>query len=224
MLDVVFLISEKLGGIVMDGDGCDFVANSVELTAAFAGVVFTGNFFDDIHAVGNLTKYGMAVVEKRSGGGGDEELRSVGSWTSICHGENTWSTMTKIRMEFIRKLVTGTSAAAFCGIATLQHEAFNDTVEGNIFVVTTLREVEEVRASDRGFRCIKGCVNIACGGVECNFNIVHDRGKSLTPGWWGNLSSHPSHISCIPKRSGGVSTPEIESISPTYLIERCDTV
>ena len=190
----------------MDGDGSDFVADPVELAAAFAGVGFTGDFFDDIQTVGDLTEHRVAVVEERGRGGGDEKLGAVGSWTGVGHGENTRAAVTEIGVEFISELVTRAAAAAFGWIAALQHETFDHAVEGNAIVIAALGEIEEIRASDGSFGRIKGCVDVACGGVECDFNIVHDREMSLTQGCWGNISSHPSHISCIPKRSGGGDT------------------
>lgn len=195
MFDVVLLISEQIGGVVVDRYGSDFIANSVELAAALAGVVFTGDFFDDVQAVGDLTEHRVAVVEERSRGSGDEKLGAVGSWSGVGHGENTRGAVTEIGVEFISEFITRAAAAAFGWIATLQHEAFDHAVESNTVVITPLREIEKVRASNRSFGCIKCRIDVACSGVECDFNIVHSRGKSLTPGWWGNLSCHPSHIS-----------------------------
>lgn len=119
MLNVVFLIREKLSGIVMDRDGNDFIADPVELAAALTCVVLAGDFFDDVHAVGDLTKYGVAVVEEGSRSGSDEELGTIGSGAGICHGENTGGAVTEVGMEFIGKLITRTATAALGRIATL---------------------------------------------------------------------------------------------------------
>ncbi len=167
----------------MDGDGSDFVADPVEFAAAFAGVVFTGDFFDDIQTVGDLTEHRVAVVEERGRGCGDEKLGAVGSRAGVGHGEDAWRAVTEIGVEFISELVTRAAAAAFGWIATLQHETFDHAVEGNAIVIAALGEIEEIRASDGSFGRIKGCVNVACGGVKCDFNIVHDREISLTQGW-----------------------------------------
>ena len=174
MFDVVFLIFEKIGGVVVDGDGRDFIADPVEFASALAGVVFAGDFSNDIQTVGDLAEDGVAVVEEWSGGGGDEELGTVGSWASVRHGENSWSCVTEIGMEFICELVTRAAATAFGWIATLEHETIDHTVERHAIVVTTLGEIEKVRTSDGCFRCIKGRVDVACGGVECDFDVVHD--------------------------------------------------
>ncbi len=195
MLDVVLLICKKIGGVVVDGDGSDFVADSVEFAAALAGVVFAGVFFDYFHAVGDLAEHRVGVVEEWGGGGGDEKLGAVGSWTGVGHGENTWAAVTEIGVKFISELVTRAAAAAFGWIAALQHETFDYAVEGNAIVITALGEIEEIRASDGCFGGVKSCVDVACGGVECDFNIVHDGEISLTSECWGNLAFHPSHIS-----------------------------
>lgn len=103
----------------MDGDRGDFISNPVELAAALSGVVLAGDFFDDVQAVGDLTKYGVTVVEKGSRSGGDEELGTIGSWAGICHGENTGSAVTEVGMEFIGKLITRAATAALGRITTL---------------------------------------------------------------------------------------------------------
>jgi len=45
VFDVVFLIFEQVRGVVVDGDGSDFIADPVEFASTFAGVVFAGDFF-----------------------------------------------------------------------------------------------------------------------------------------------------------------------------------
>lgn len=195
MIDVVLLIGKKIGGVVVDSDGSDFIADPVELAAALAGVGFAGDFFDDIQTIGDLTEHRVAVVEERGWGGGDEKLGAVGSWAGVGHGEYTRCAVTEIGVEFISEFVTRAAAAAFGWIAALQHETFDHAVEGNAIVISALGEIEEVRASDGCFGGVKGCVDVACGGVECDFNIVHDGEISLTSECWGNLAFHPSHIS-----------------------------
>lgn len=174
MFDVVLLVFEQFRGVVVDGDGSDFIADPVEFASTLARVVFAGDFFDDIEAVGDLSEDRVAVVEEWSGGGGDEELGAVGSRTGVRHGENPRSAVAEIRMEFIGKLVTRTAASAFGWITTLEHEAFDHTMECHAIVITALGKIEKVRASHGGFRGVKGRVDVACGGVECDFDVVHD--------------------------------------------------
>ena len=57
MFDVLFLILEEVCGIIVDGDGIDFVACSIELTTGFTSVVFSGNFFHNVKTISYLTKY-----------------------------------------------------------------------------------------------------------------------------------------------------------------------
>lgn len=135
----------------MYGDGCDFITDPVEFASTLAGVVFAGNFPNDIQTVGYLPEDGVAVIEERSGGGGDEKLGAVGSWASVRHGENPWSCVTEIGMKFICELVTWAAATAFGWIATLEHETIDHTMERHAIIITALGEIEKVCASDGGF-------------------------------------------------------------------------
>ena len=54
--------------------------------------------------------------------------------------------MAEFRLELIRQLVSGASAARSRGIAALQHEAFNHAVEGRVVIMAAAGEIEEVRA------------------------------------------------------------------------------
>ena len=88
MFEVVLLRFEQCGRIVVNRDRGDLVADAVIFAAAFAGVVFTGDFFHDIEAVGDLAKDRVTVVEEWGGCGRDEELRAVGAGTGVGHGED----------------------------------------------------------------------------------------------------------------------------------------
>lgn len=74
VLQIVLLILEELCCVVVNGDGGDFVTFAIVFAAGFSGVVFSGDFLDDMHAIGHLAEYGVAVVQERSGCGGDKEL------------------------------------------------------------------------------------------------------------------------------------------------------
>ena len=74
MLDIVLLGFEEVGGIVVDGDGGDFVA------------LF--DFIDDVLAVGDLSENRVFSIEMRSRIVSDEELGSVGAGAGVRHGEN----------------------------------------------------------------------------------------------------------------------------------------
>ena len=74
MFEVVLLGFEKRGCIVVNGDRGDLVADAVEFAAALAGIVFSGHFFHDVEAVGDLAEDRVTIVEERGGDGGDEKL------------------------------------------------------------------------------------------------------------------------------------------------------
>lgn len=76
MLYVVLLRLKQCGGVVMDGDRGDLVA-----------------LFDRVHhvlTIGHLAEDRVFSIEMGSGTVGDEELRAIGRWSRIGHGENSW--------------------------------------------------------------------------------------------------------------------------------------
>lgn len=88
MFEVVFLRLEERGRVVVNRDRGDLVANAVVFAAALAGIVFTGDFFHDVEAVGDLAEDRVTVVEEGSGDGRDEELRAVRAGAGVGHGED----------------------------------------------------------------------------------------------------------------------------------------
>ena len=87
MFDVVLLRLEECGCVVVNRDRGDLVADTVVFAAALAGVVFAGDFFHDVEAVGDLAKDRVTIVEEGGGRGRDEELRAVGTGTGVGHRE-----------------------------------------------------------------------------------------------------------------------------------------
>ena len=173
MLKVVPLGFEEISRAIVDGDGSDLIAGSVKLTAAFARIIFSRDFIDDMKSVGDLAKYRMAIIEEWSGGGGDEKLGAVGPGTGVGHGENAGAAVTKIGVKFIGKLVSGAAPTALGRVAALKHEIFDNPVKGDPVIVSALCEIEEIRASQRGFGGIHRCVDVASGGVHGDFDVVH---------------------------------------------------
>ena len=88
MFDVVLLRLEERGRVVVNRDRGDLVADTVVFAAALAGVVFAGDFFHDVEAVGDLAKDRVTVVEEGGGYGRDEELRAVRAGAGVGHGED----------------------------------------------------------------------------------------------------------------------------------------
>lgn len=95
MLDVVFFGLEKVGGIIMDGDGFDFVT-------LFDRV-------DDVLTHGHLAEYGVATVQMRGGVVGDEKLTAIGVWAGVGHGENASLIVFKGAVDFIKETIAGTA-------------------------------------------------------------------------------------------------------------------
>lgn len=192
MEEVVLACLEECGGIVVNGDGSDFIADAVEFAALFAGVVFAGDFFHDIHAVGDLAEDRVAVVQEGGGGGGDEKLRAIGAWASIGHGEYARRAVAQLGVEFIGKLVTGTATAAFGGIAALQHEALDDAMEGDVVIISAAGEIEEIRAGQRGFGGVERGIDVAGAAVKGDFDVGHGREETLDRALWqSRVREHP---------------------------------
>lgn len=62
MLEIILAGIEERGCVIMDVDGGDLVADSVELAAALAGIVLAGDFLHHIHAIRHLAEDRMAIV------------------------------------------------------------------------------------------------------------------------------------------------------------------
>lgn len=173
MFDIILTGIEQGGGVIVDLDGGDLVADAIELAAAFASIVFAGDFRDDIHAIGDLTENRVTVVEERGGRGGDEKLGAIGIRTGVCHGEDAGCVMAQFRMKLIGKLVAWAASSGFSGISTLKHEAFNHAVECHTVVVAALREIEEVGAGEGGLGGVKGGADVTGSGVNGDFDVGH---------------------------------------------------
>ena len=88
---------------------------------------------EDVHAVGDLSEDDVSAVEVRGLIEAEEELGAVGAWAGVSHREDTTSSVL-VNEVLISELfsVDGGAASAVMGseIATLSHEAGNDSVEG----------------------------------------------------------------------------------------------
>lgn len=75
----------------------------------------------------------MYIIEPWGGFDGDEELRAIGIWATVSHGEGTGFGVSEVWMEFILeeipwKSVTGTSRRS-----ALYHKIFDDPVENGLW-------------------------------------------------------------------------------------------
>jgi hypothetical protein len=115
---------------------------SLELTAIFNDNFSTGrsgttaNPFDssdDFHAVHDRSKDHVLSIKPRGFGGTQKELASIGTRSSVGHGQNTRSRVLQNEV-LIRKLGTvdglSTRTVVVGEVTTLAHESGNHTVEG----------------------------------------------------------------------------------------------
>lgn len=86
----------------------------------------------------------MLVVEVWCGGHGDKELATVGVGARIGHGEHPRFGMGERGVEFVGECVAGAASAGSCGVAALNHKAWDDAVELDSVIVSPLGEVDEV--------------------------------------------------------------------------------
>lgn len=68
----------------------------------------------------------------------NEELRSIGIWSSISHGQSTSTTMAMIEILISESITIDRLAArpiVVCKVTSLCHETRNDSVEDRLFEV-----------------------------------------------------------------------------------------
>lgn len=171
MLQVVFLRFEKLRGVVVSRNRSDFVAHAVVFATALAGVVFTDDFIHDVHAIRHLAEYRVAVVQKRRGSGGDEKLRTVRARACIGHRKNARSRVAQFWVKLISEFVSRTATTGFCGIAPLEHEAFDHAMKCHVVIIAAAGKVEKIRAGEGSFGREKSRIDVAGGGVKCDFDV-----------------------------------------------------
>src|SRR6185312_3538767 len=76
-----------------------------------------------------LAKYGVVLVETGIGRGGDEELRAVGIWPGIGHGQTSRHFEIQIRIDFVGNCITRVAFAGAQWVTALNHEAGNHAME-----------------------------------------------------------------------------------------------
>jgi len=122
------------------------------------GTGLTSNFFDSsdyIHTFGDLAKNDVFTVQPRSNSGGNKKLATVGVWSAVGHGQETWSNVFFDEVfvsEFFA--IDGFSAGSVlsCEIASLAHKAWDDSVEGTAFVAHTFFSGAQSSEVFDGFR------------------------------------------------------------------------
>ena len=99
--------------------------------AGASGVVL--DKIEDLRTFSDLTEDAVSAVEMRSSAEAEEELAAVGVGASVGHGEDTAAGVAVLEVlisEFLAIDGLATSAVATGEVATLSHEASDDTVEG----------------------------------------------------------------------------------------------
>jgi hypothetical protein len=92
------------------------------------------DFSNHVYPIRDLSEHRVAVVEVGLGVERDEKLRAVRIGTGIRHRERARRVVAEFVVELVVEGVSGTAAASLGGVAALNHEAFDDAVEGNIVV------------------------------------------------------------------------------------------
>ncbi len=91
--------------------------------------------------LGDVAEDAMLAIQPGGLDGAQEELRAVGVWAGVSHGENTGASVLQVEV-LISELVTvdgfTASAVAASEITTLAHEILDDTMEGGALEVQRL--------------------------------------------------------------------------------------
>jgi len=82
------------------------------------------DLLDDIHACGDIAEDDVLAIEPVGLDGTEEELGTVGAWTSVGHGENTWAGVLELEVLIlelgaVNGLATGSVARG--EVTTLQY-------------------------------------------------------------------------------------------------------
>src|SRR5690625_386129 len=116
-----------------DFDGLDDdVVDRTVLCTGWYGVEFVNDFLGV--SIRDFAEDGVAVLQPRGGHRGDEELRTVGAWAGVGHGQFIWLVEVELWVEFVFELVAGAANATAQRVAALDHEVGNDAVENGVVV------------------------------------------------------------------------------------------
>ncbi len=134
MFEIVFLGLEQRSGVIVDGDGRNFIT--------------LRDFVDHVLAFGDFTEDRVLAIQMWGGEVSDEELAAIGAGSGIGHRENAGLGVFQRAVEFIREFVARAAGASAGRITALDHEICDHAVEGDVVVISALGEIEEICASD----------------------------------------------------------------------------
>jgi hypothetical protein len=99
------------------------------------------NLLDEVHALNDCAEDDVTIVQPARFHGGDEELRTVGVGSSVCHRHDSGPGVLQ-RKVLVLELVAvdrlASSAIVVGEVASLAHEVGNDTVECGALVAVAL--------------------------------------------------------------------------------------
>src|SRR5215470_8240456 len=81
---------------------------------------------DYLPARGHLAEDGVLAGQPGRGHRGDEELRAVGPWSCVRHGEQVGPVECQVWVYLVGELVAGAAGAGPERVAALDHEVRND--------------------------------------------------------------------------------------------------
>jgi hypothetical protein len=99
------------------------------------------DLLNNVETLNNFSEHNVLTIQPWTWDSGDEELGTVGVWTSVGHGQQTWSvvSLSKVlvsKLLTVDGLTTGTITSG--EVTTLQHELWDDSVEWGTLVTKTL--------------------------------------------------------------------------------------
>uniref|UniRef100_A0A8D8XNA6 Uncharacterized protein n=1 Tax=Cacopsylla melanoneura TaxID=428564 RepID=A0A8D8XNA6_9HEMI len=100
------------------------------------------DFLDNVPARDDLSEHNVTSVQPGSFLGGDEELRSIGVFASVGHGQPARSVVGQLEVlifKFVTVNAGSTSSISLGVISSLDHEVFDDSVEFAALVTLTNR-------------------------------------------------------------------------------------
>jgi len=99
------------------------------------------NLLDDLLTFSDLAEDDVLAIQPWTWNGGDEELGSVGVWTSVGHGQEVWLGVLELEVLVLELFAVdglSTGAVVVGKVTTLQHELRDDTVEDGVPVAKAL--------------------------------------------------------------------------------------